>query len=185
MAGKKGEMFTHAAGFTFGDKEAPQNVGPSGVRIEHRIGVNAPAEAIWAQLADIPGWSSWNPLYPQAAGELRIGSRLDLTVAIPGQAHRKIRPVILDWVPNDQIHWRLSALGGLVQSTRYLEIEILGPTNCIFSNGEIFGGLLGPTVARQLGRSVRRGFAAMGEAVKARAEAASQSAGTAPTSGTP
>ena len=142
------------------------------VKIEHRIGVQAPAEAIWAVISDIGGWRRWNPLYPRAEGALRIGSQLTLDLVLPEQAPRTIKPVILDWVPNDQIHWRLSMLGGLVKTTRYLEIESLSANGCIFSNGELFGGYLGPSVARRMGRSVRQGFTAMGEAVKQQAEAA-------------
>jgi hypothetical protein len=140
------------------------------VKIEHRIGVRAPAEAIWAVISDIAGWKAWNPLYPRAEGALRIGAQLDLDLALPGQPVRAIKPIILDWVPNDQIHWRLSMLGGLVRTTRYLEIEILSETGCIFSNGEVFSGYLGPTVARRMRAAIRQGFVAMGEAVKARAE---------------
>jgi hypothetical protein len=139
------------------------------VKIEHRLGIQAPPEAIWAVLADLEGWRDWNPLYPRAEGSLRIGATLDLDLAIPGEKLRSIRPVIVDWVPNDQIHWRLSALGGLVKTLRYLEIEKLTETGCIFANGEMFDGTLGPMVARRMGSSIRAGFAAMGEAVKARA----------------
>ncbi len=142
------------------------------VRIEHRIGVQAPAEAIWAVISDIAAWKDWNPLYPRAEGSLRIGATLDLDLALPGQPTRAINPVILDWVPNDQIHWRLSMLGGLVRTIRYIEIEILTETGCIFSNGEVFSGYLGPTVAKRMRPAIRQGFAAMGEAVKARAEGA-------------
>ena len=137
------------------------------VKIEHRIGIQAPAEAIWSVISDIEGWSRWNPLYPKASGALSIGGQLTLELAVPGQARRTIRPVILDWVPNDQIHWRLSMLGGLVRTVRYIEIEILGESNCIFSNGEVFAGPLGPLIARRLGGAVKRGFTEMGEAVKA------------------
>lgn len=163
-------MFTPAAGFTFGGG-GPS--GPSGIKIEHRVGIKAPAEVIWEIMADIPGWESWNPVYPKAAGELRIGSRLNLTVAIPGEAHRQIAPVILDWVPNDQIHWKLSMMGGLITSIRYLEIDILGEENCIFSNGELFQGLLSPLVSSKR-RAIRQGFTALGEAMQAKAEAAWQ-----------
>ena len=141
------------------------------VQIEHRVGINAPAEVIWEVLADVPGWESWNPIYPKAAGQVRFGERLTLTLALPGQAHRVIEPAILDWTPNEAIHWRMSTTGGLVKSTRYLEIEPLSETGCIFCNGEIYGGLLGPTVAQRLHRSLRRGFTALGEALKERAEA--------------
>jgi len=148
------------------------------VRIEHRIGVQAPAEAIWAVISDIAGWKDWNPLYPRAEGALRIGAELDLDLALPGQPTRAIKPVILDWVPNDQIHWRLSMLGGLVRTIRYIEIEILTERGCIFSNGEVFSGYLGPTVAKRMRPAIRQGFVGMGEAVKARAEGAFQSGET-------
>ena len=142
------------------------------VKLEHRLGVRAPAETIWAVIADIDRWPEWNPLYPRAAGVIRIGAPLELELALDGQSPRAIRPVIKDWVPNEQLHWRLSMVGGLVRSTRYIEIEQLVDNACIFSNGELFEGLLGPSMARRLRGPIRAGFAAMGEAVKARAEAA-------------
>ena len=138
------------------------------VKIEHRVGIPVPPEAIWAVVADFDAWSAWNPLYPRIEGALKIGAPLTLDLALPGHKVRVIKPVILDWVPNEQILWRLSLGGGLVKSTRFLEIEKLSDTGCIFSNGEMFDGPLGPLAARQLGRSIRAGFAAMGEAVKER-----------------
>jgi hypothetical protein len=144
----------------------------AGVKIEHRIGIQAPAETIWATLSDIGRWSEWNPLYPRAEGLLRIGSALSLDVALPERKVRTIRPVVIDWIPNEQIHWRTSTLGGLVRTTRFLEIEKLTETGCIFSNGELFIGPLAATAARSVGRASRAGFAVMGEAMKVRAEAA-------------
>ena len=151
------------------------------VKIEHRLGVQAPAETIWAVLADVPAWASWNPLYTKAEGVVRIGSPLTLELSLADRKPQTIRPVVVDWVPNEQIHWRLSALGGLVKSIRYLEIDKLTETGCVFSNGELFEGMLGPTVARRLRPALRGGFRAMGEAVKARAEAAWRQAGGGPT----
>jgi hypothetical protein len=66
-----------------------------------------------------------------------------------------------------------------VRATRFLEIEKLTETGCIFSNGELFDGPLASMVVRSVGGAARRGFAAMGEAVKARAEAAWRSQGAA------
>ena len=139
------------------------------LKIEHRIGIPAPAEAVWSVLADLEGWPAWNPLYPAARGQLRIGSQLDLEVAFPGTASRAIRPVVADWVPNDQIHWRLRLFGGLLRSTRYLEIEALTETGCIFTNGEVFDGPLAFAMGR-MRRSLKDGFRAMGEALKQRVE---------------
>jgi hypothetical protein len=142
------------------------------VKLEHRIGVRAPAEVIWETIRDIEAWPTWNPLYPRAQGALRIGAQLELDVAIEGQPVRTIKPVILDWVPNDQIHWRLDLMGGLIRTTRYIEIEALTDTGCIFSNGELFRGRFAHLAVRRIARPIRAGFVAMGEAVKARAEAA-------------
>ena len=140
------------------------------LKIEHRLGVQAPADVIWPILSDLPSWAEWNPLYPAARGEIHIGERLTLDVAVPGQAVRTIQPRILDWAPNDHIHWRLVLMRGLITSTRYLEIEIMGETSCIVSNGELFTGPLSFLVRSQR-RAIRQGFDAMGEAIKTRAEA--------------
>jgi hypothetical protein len=149
---------------------------PSGVNIEHRIGIQAPPEVIWQVIADLPGWELWNPTYPKAAGEIRIGGQLEVTLALPGQQPQVLRPTVLEWVPNEQLHWKLTMLGGLIRNIRYIEIETLADASCIISNGEIIGGLMGGSVARRMGRSIHRGFAAMSEALKARAEAQYQAA---------
>ena len=150
---------------------APPPKGPKGVPIENRIGIQAPAEVIWEIIHDLKSWETWNPTYTKAWGDIRIGSTLDMTLQLPGQSAQQIRPVVLDWVPNEQLHWRLSLLGGLVKTTRYIEIDSLADASCIVSNGEFFAGIMGPTVVRRMGGSVRRGFTAMNEALKARAEA--------------
>jgi hypothetical protein len=140
-------------------------------RIEHRIGVAAPAETIWDIVADVPGWESWNPLYPSASGVIRIGETLRLTQALPGQKPEAIAPRVLDWVPLEQLHWFTSAGNGLVKAVRYIEIEKLDEDSCIFSNGELYSGLLGAFVAKRMKGALRAGFTSMGEALKAKSEA--------------
>ena len=144
---------------------------PKGVRVEHRIGVQAPAEVIWELVYDIAQWSEWNPLYSQASGVVRIGEKLELTIVLPGMAPQKSRATVLEWVPNEQLHYQSTGPGGLLRGTRYVEIEQLAPESCIVANGEIMGGLLGPTVARSIGGKVYRAIRGMNEALKERAEA--------------
>ena len=150
---------------------APAAKGPSGVRIEHRVGIATPPEVVWDLLYDLRGWSRWNPLYPEASGDIHIGQALDVTVAVPGEKPQTIHPVVLEWVPNEQLHWKVTALGGLVKTVRYIEIEQLAERSCVVSNGEIFGGLLGPNVTRRLGGRIYKGLLQMSEALKAEAEA--------------
>jgi hypothetical protein len=150
---------------------APPPKPPAGIRIEHRIGIQAPAEVIWEVISDLESWEQWNKLYPKASGQIRIGGVLELTLALPGQQPQQIKPTVLEWVPNEQLHWRLTMLGGFVKTTRFFEIESLAEASCIVSNGELFAGMMGPSVAKRMGRSIYRGFSEMNEALKARAEA--------------
>ena len=177
---QKPSMFTAAAGFKI---KTPAPAGPSGVRVEHRIGIQAPAETIWEILYDLERWREWNPLYTEARGAIRIGGQLDLVMQLEGEPARRITPVVLEWVPNDQIHWRHKLMGGLVSTTRFLELEQLDTASTIFSNGELIGGVMGPAYARRIGRRLYRSFQAMNEALKERAEAAWRAQGQTPTSG--
>src|SRR3569833_4249527 len=149
---------------------APPPKPPAGVRIEHRVGINAPAEVIWEVISALKSWSQWNKLYPQASGQLRIGGTLELTLDLPGQKPQQIKPTVLEWVPTEQLHWRLSMMGGLVKTTRFFEIASLAEESCIVSNGELFAGMMGPSIGKRMGRTIYRGFVEMNEALKARAE---------------
>jgi hypothetical protein len=139
--------------------------------VEHRTGVQAPAEVVWDVIADFTTWKDWNPVHPRIEGEMRIGTNLvvDLVPIADGPV-TTLTPVVQDWVPFEQLHWRTSRLGGFVTAIRYLEIENMGPSNATFSNGELFMGPLVRLVSREERRRLRGAFALMGEAVKTRAE---------------
>jgi hypothetical protein len=141
------------------------------VKIEHRIGVKAPATIVWEILADVPGWSQWSGLYTRASGVIGFGERLKLEVAHPGLPVRAIEAVVFEWEPRELIHWKIKSLGGLLESVRFFEIDSLSEAGCIFSNGEMFGGLLGPsrTALKQRG-ALRQGFTTLGESMRDRAE---------------
>jgi hypothetical protein len=145
---------------------------PEPIKIEHRIGVQTPAEPIWELISDINGWGRWNPIYPKAEGKVGFGEHLTLEVAIPGEARRTIHPVMFDWTPNAQILWNVKLFGGLIQTMRYIEIETLDNGNCIFSNGEMFKGPLAFLLGRKQRRAIKAGFVAMGETVRDKVEAA-------------
>ena len=169
--GRRGSLGPKTMSLQIEGKPPPPK-GPSGLRIEDRIGVQAPAEVIWEIIHDIGSWHEWNPTYVQAAGTVRIGEVLTLTLALPGQPAQEIQPKVLDWVPNEQLHWQLTFMGGLIRTLRYIEINPVHEQGCIVDNGEIFSGLMGRSMGKRVGRSVRAGFQAMNAALKDRAEAA-------------
>ena len=133
-------------------------------RIEHRLGVAAPPQVVWQVVSNLEGWPGWNPLYVKADGVLRIGTQLTITQTLKGLPDTVIQPTIVDWVPDNQILWRLS--GGLLQRLRYIEIDKLSDEGCIFSNGEDWSGLLAGLIPVELRKALRRGYEALGEAVR-------------------
>jgi hypothetical protein len=140
-------------------------------KIEHRIGVQRPVEQVWAAIYDLAAWKDWNPMYPEASGRLLISAPLTLTEKI-GDATETYQAIVGDWVPHAQIVWVRKSHNGLLRHVRYLEIEKLSEEGCIFSNGEIYEGLLaGLLVSRRRRRETRQAFIGLGEAVKARTEA--------------
>jgi hypothetical protein len=139
------------------------------IRIEHRIGIAAPAEVIWEVLGDIAAWPQWNPSYPSVEGELKIGAPLELVERI-GDQDRRVSARVEDWVPDSQILWRAKALGGWVKRLRYHEIEVLAETSCIFSNGEIWDGRYAGYAMKGGRRAYYNAYEALGEALKARVE---------------
>jgi len=142
------------------------------IRIEHRLGVAAPARVIWDVYKDVADWPSWNPSYPAAEGKLTIGGALRLTMTPPGGEPQASVGTIVDWVPETQLLWRSKLYGGLLTSTRWVEIEVLDEAACIISNGEIFDGPLEGLVSRRRRGQAYRAFEAMNEAIKTRAESA-------------
>jgi hypothetical protein len=140
--------------------------------IEHRIGISATPETIWAILSDIEAWPTWAPLYRKVSGMLRIGEHIAAEIVLPGEEPEAIDYKVLDWAPEIQIHLKMSFLGGLITSTRYMEIEKLAGPGCIFGNGEVFRGPLSNFVPRRLKRAARQAFVEMSEALKAKAETA-------------
>jgi hypothetical protein len=138
-------------------------------RVQSRVGVAAPASAVWSVISDLERWGEWNPLFPEAEGNLSIGSLLTLRRMLEGKGERQeVR--IVDWVPDAQIVWSRS-IGPFARSLGYLEIDPLSGTACILAVGEIFDGFLGSVGGKRIRRPLSKAFLALCEAAKARAEA--------------
>jgi hypothetical protein len=137
-------------------------------RVQHRVGVAAPASALWAVVSDLEGWGTWNPLFPEAEGRLSIGALLTLRRELDGKSEgHEVR--IVDWVPNAQIVWARS-IAPFARSLGYIEIEALTERGCILSAGELYQGALGELIGKRVRPTLRHGFVALCEAAKARAE---------------
>ncbi len=138
-------------------------------RTQVRLGVKAPPAAVWAAMADFDQWADWNPYYVKAGGRMAIGAEIELVRMLGGVAAPETGAIV-DWVPDEQLVWRRKA-GLFAQTIAYIEIDGLAPTACILTVGEIFDGLIGRHVSKRRRRLLKAGLTALGEALKARAEA--------------
>lgn len=145
-------------------------------KVEHRIGAPFSGMQIWDVLSDLPRWKEWNSVYTDIKGLLRIQQQLLIAEVFPGRPPALIKPMVMDWVPNEQILWVRSEMFGLVKRIRYIEIEALGEsgTNSILSNGEVFQGLLGPMVGKARRRWLKRGFEQLNADIVARVAAVAE-----------
>ena len=138
------------------------------VQIEHRVGIQASADRIWELVAELDKWEHWNPVHPGATGQIGFGRTLDIVEAFPGEEKRTVSVKVVEWEPRSQLVWRTSSFMSVW--LRFLEIDELGPTNCVFSNGVVVDGFLGKREAKKRRQALKLAFGILGEAIKEKAE---------------
>ena len=90
----------------------------------------------------------------------------------PGQPRFRFRPAVLAARRDEELRW-LGSLGmpGLFDGEHAFLLVQVGPHRTLFRQTERFTGLLAPLLMRgDIEEATRKGFAAMNEALKLRAE---------------
>lgn len=140
------------------------------------IVIDAPAEDVWSILTEFTAYPDWNPFIREISGDLEAGSRLEVELAPPGGRAMTMRPTVRDVQPGRVFRW-LGRVGlpGLFDGEHSFRIEPLGPQQVRFVHSEQFSGVLVPLVMALIGNSTKKGFEAMNQALKERAEAKAKS----------
>jgi hypothetical protein len=135
------------------------------------IEIDAPRERVWQVVSDLARYADWNPFIVRAAGEPRVGERLDITIAAPGMKPVSFRPRVLDVEPGRLIRWKGEfKLPGLFDGRHALIVDPLEGGRSRFTTHEDVTGILLPFAGRVMTAS-QEGFELMARAVKERAEA--------------
>ena len=135
------------------------------------IDVDAPAARVWQIVSDFGHYPEWNPFIVRAAGELRVGERLDVTIVAPGMKPVSFRPRVLDVEPGHLVRWKGEfKLPGLFDGRHALTVDPLNGGRSRFTTHEDVTGILLPFAGRVMAAS-QQGFELMARAVKERAEA--------------
>ena len=134
--------------------------------------INASDAEVWAVLADLDRYPEWNPALPAISGELRAGSVLSMTLALPGRPPLNVKANVLEVVPNRRLSWR-GHLGTDLLFTGYREfaIEPVAADRVRFTHIEDLRGWLAPVFELVMGGPVQRHHENLNESLKNRAEA--------------
>ena len=140
--------------------------------ISSEIEIEAPAEAVWAVLADLPRYAEWNPFIVKAAGELETGKRLEVTLRPPGHKATTFRPTITALEPGRLLRWLgHTGMSGVFDGEHTHQLVPTGPGSCRYVQSERFGGVMVPFLGKMIA-DAQTGFRDMNVALKTRAEAA-------------
>jgi hypothetical protein len=139
--------------------------------LNNEVEIHASAEQVWQLLTDFDRFPQWNPFIHRASGEPRTGAQLEVTTQASGAARTTSRPTVLNVEPNRELRWmERSLIPGLLDVEHIFTIEPLDAEHVRFTQREISTGLLVPLRAQRRNADIRRGFKAMNQALKARAE---------------
>jgi hypothetical protein len=135
------------------------------------VEIDAPAERVWQVVSDFARYAEWNPFIVRAAGEPRVGERLDITITAPGMKPVSFRPRVLDVEPGRLIRWKGEfKFPGLFDGRHALIVDPLDGERSRFTTHEDVTGILLPFTGKVMAAS-QQGFELMARAVKERAEA--------------
>ena len=134
------------------------------------IVIHAAPERVWGVLTDFAAYPEWNPFVRRISGEPALGSRLEVRIEPPGSRALTFKPTVVACEPGRELAWLGRLLvRGLFDGEHHFELHSAEGGSTRLVQREEFRGLLVPLAGGGLERT-RRGFEAMNEALKQRAE---------------
>ncbi len=118
-------------------------------------------------LTDLAACPEWNPLFPQASGQVTVGQRLTLASRPAAGRPMTIRPKLLAVRPGAELRW-VSSLPGIIGGEHSFTLTPVGDGTRLVQS-ESFRGLLVPLSGKTIA-AAEADFAALNRALKQRAE---------------
>lgn len=140
--------------------------------IREVVEVDASPAVVWRHLVDLPGWSAWNHLSPQAVGVPEAGGTMRLV--IPGPLGLRVPSAVCmeEVTPEHALVWSGSLpVPGLFAAVHGFDLEALPGGRTRIVHHETFRGLLVRPLLWLLGARGGARHRAVNEALKAVVEA--------------
>jgi hypothetical protein len=122
---------------------------------------------VWVVLTDLSRYRKWNPLFPEASGEIAVGNRIVLHSMAPNGRVRTVRPKILVADPGVELSWK-ATIPGLMGGIHRFELSPEGNSTRLMQS-ETFAGILVPVSGQVIARA-EAGYHAVNKALKKRVE---------------
>jgi hypothetical protein len=131
------------------------------------IHIDAPPATVWQVLTDLPAYPQWNPLFPEATGQIAEGARLTLKTVQAGGRTMTVKPKILAVRPEAELRWS-AGIPGLIGGEHAFT---LAPTDTgtELVQSETFRGILVPLSGKTLA-AAQTSYETLNKALKARIE---------------
>lgn len=147
------------------------NQAKKAIEIRTSILIKATPDRVWSILTDFENYPNWNPFIKTIAGKAETGTRLVAYIEPPGAKGMTFKPKVLAALPNQEFRWLGHLLiPGLFDGEHIFELNDNGDGTTTLVQRERFGGILIPLFKKMLLENTPRGFEAMNEALKAKAE---------------
>jgi hypothetical protein len=133
--------------------------------------IGASPDAVWGVLTDFERYPEWNPSLTSISGELRPGSTVSLTLALPGRPSLKVKARLADVEPGRRLTWH-GNLGAdwLFAGTREFLMDAQPDGTVRFTHVEDVRGVLFPLFRAVMGSAIQRHHDALNVALTKRAE---------------
>lgn len=147
------------------------NQAKKGTEIRTSIIIKATPEQVWRILMDFENYPTWNPFIKTIGGKAEKGARIVAYIEPPGAKGMTFKPKVLAATPNKEFRWLGHLfIPGLFDGEHIFELTDNGNGTTTLVQRERFGGILIPLFKKMLMENTPRGFEAMNEALKAKAE---------------
>jgi hypothetical protein len=138
--------------------------------IQADIWIDRPPTAVWRILTATDEYPAWNPFIRRLRGELVPGSRIEVEIAPPDSSAMNFRPIMITVQRQREIRWVGSFwIRGLFDGEHSFRLESDGLRTHVIQ-AERFSGLLVGRLSHSILPKTQRGFVAMNQALKERAE---------------
>ncbi len=139
-------------------------------RLRSETQIDAPAERVWAVLADFASWHRWNPTLISAEGTAMVGARVRLRLRLGPQVITLHR-TILEVDPPRRLRWRSSpGIHRLVDVERVFDLEPSGRSRIRLIQSERGGGIIAPVLLWLLATPIVQGYQNLGLALREQVE---------------